>query len=187
VTLVLGGPDGGETPTDAGDPVSIRVRVPVIGGVPLKTVLTATQKAGLVQDTPWRSAVSELPPGLGLEAMDQLVPFQVSTRVLPGSWDVGPPKPPTATQWVVLVQDTPWRLFGELVGPGLGLGVSDQLVPFQTSARVRDSLNLLLWPPTATQWVALVQDTPSRVLPPLPGSGLGVIDQSVGAACASPT
>jgi hypothetical protein len=62
----------------------------------------------------------------------------------------------------VLVQDTPWRLFGELVGPGLGLGVSDQLVPFQTSARVRDSLNLLLWPPTATQWVALVQETPER-------------------------
>jgi hypothetical protein len=148
VTLVLGGPDGGETPTDAGDPVSIRVRVPVIGGVPLKTVLTATQKAGLVQDTPWRSAVSELPPGLGLEAMDQLVPFQVSTRVLKGSWDVGW-KPPTATQSVVLVQETP----DNPSLASLGLGMTDQLVPFQVSTRVLEGTwdADLRKPPTATQ------------------------------------
>jgi hypothetical protein len=72
------------------------------------------------------------PATLGLDMMDQLVPFQRSTNVVvvapSNEW-------PTAKQLVVLGHDTPFRTLS--AAPlGLGLVTMDQLVPFQRSANV---------------------------------------------------
>jgi hypothetical protein len=82
---------------------------------------------------------------------------------------------PTAVQAVAEVQDTPSRLLEML--PALGLGTTDQLVPFQDSISVWYGLPPVL--PVAVQVVAEVQDTPERVSPVLAGLGLGTTDQLV--------
>jgi hypothetical protein len=58
----------------------------------------------------------------------------------------------------------------------LGLWITDQVFPFQDSARVADPLLALKREPTAAQLAALTHDTPSSTLSP--GLGLGVIDQA---------
>src|SRR6516165_1412021 len=62
-----------------------------------------------------------------------------------------------------------------------GLGTTDQLLPFQDSARVRRRIMPVLvstYVPTAVQAVAEVQETPDRTLLSLvPASALGTTDQ----------
>jgi hypothetical protein len=57
------------------------------------------------------------------------------------------------------VQDTPDR---KLAIPGLGLGATDHAPPFHDSTRVCGSPDRLTTLPTATQSVALTQDTLER-------------------------
>jgi hypothetical protein len=72
------------------------------------------------------------PVALGLDMMDQLVPFQRSTNVLVV---VPSNERPTAKQVVGLGHDTPFRTLSA-APVGLGLVTMDQLVPFQRSANV---------------------------------------------------
>jgi hypothetical protein len=72
------------------------------------------------------------------------------------------------------MQDTPTRSPFPLT---LGLDTTDQAVPSQDSASEPDPA-----PPTAAQNVGLVQETSER----LPTLGLGLTDQSEGAASARP-
>jgi hypothetical protein len=59
-------------------------------------------------------------PSSALGMTDQLVPFQVSTRVFP----TAPTDSPTATHEVALMHETPWRR--ELAPGGVtGLGTMD--------------------------------------------------------------
>jgi hypothetical protein len=60
---------------------------------------------------------------------------------------------------------------------GAGIGIVDQLVPFQRSAR-GDAPEAVIIPPTAMQLALLVQDTPNRLLCEL-AVGFGAIDQLV--------
>jgi hypothetical protein len=94
-------------------------------------VPTAKQLVTVVQDTPERP-LKDAPGGLGLAAIDQLVPFQcsISGRApeLLKSW-------PTVKQLLALIHDTAEREFS-VVSEGLGLATMDQLVPFQCSIRV---------------------------------------------------
>jgi hypothetical protein len=127
---------------------------------------TATQKLVERQDTPTRRLYSS---GLGLGTTDQVVPSHITTTVVLldglGLGGVNMASSPTATQKLVETQDTPLRVLS--VGPGLGLGTTDQVVPSHISTR---SLKLVL--PTATQKLVETQDTPLRKLPPVPGLGL---------------
>jgi hypothetical protein len=60
----------------------------------------------------------------------------------------------------------------------LGLGTTDQLVPFQDSMRVLGTkLTPMLLVPTAVQAAAETQDTPERGSPSDPRLGLGTTDQ----------
>lgn len=61
--------------------------------------------------------------------------------------------------------------------PGLGLGVTVQLVPFHDSTRVRKPRPPVLYP-TASHWVVLVHETAWRPLPSGPGLGVGVTVQA---------
>ena len=71
--------------------------------------------------------------GLGLARIDQLVPFQCSTKVLVAELvDLKP----TAKQLVAVGHDTPLRLASVEPSVGLGLATIDQLVPSQPSTNV---------------------------------------------------
>ena len=87
---------------------------------------------------------------------------------------------PTAVQAVALVQEmlcsTSYFLPSRLV-----LVCTDQLLPFQDSARVRSSLLALTYLPTAMQAVDEVQETPRREVESVTPLGLGTlwIDQAL--------
>ena len=80
-------------------------------------------------DTPFR-ALGFSSDGLGLDTIDQVVPFHDSTRGC-GSSSV-PMNEPTAVQELAETHDTAARL---LVDPSAGLGTTDHLVPFHDSTR----------------------------------------------------
>jgi hypothetical protein len=131
--------------------------------LPVNEVPTATQYDELTQDTENRW-LSMAPLGLGDGLIDQVVPFHTSTSV----WSALPLYDcPTATQYDELAQDTAYRT---LLGLRSGVGVIDQLDPFQTSAS-----GPLVDSPTATHCDARPHDTALSEAPPL-GSGVGVID-----------
>ena len=112
----------------------------------------ATQKLGLVHDTPWSRLLCEVEV-FGLVTMDQAEPFQDSMRVwVTLLWAL-----PTATQKLGLVHETPKSSLSRL--PGLGLEAMDQTEPFQVSTSVWLILPLN-WEPTATQKLGLVHETP---------------------------
>jgi hypothetical protein len=76
-----------------------------------------------------------LPLGLGLETMDQALPFHDSTRV----WAMLPLEEyPTAVQFAALRQDAPKRAAKRfpLSVFGLGLATIDQALPFHDSTKV---------------------------------------------------
>ena len=121
---------------------------------------TATQRIRLAQETP-RSPNCSLMGPLGFGTTDQVAPSHFSIRLRGGSkFEV----PPTATQLVSLVHDTPERF--EILVPGLGLGVIDQLVPSHVSTSVwlsgLPNAEKFHATPTATQNVALVHETAFR-------------------------
>jgi hypothetical protein len=129
--------------------------------VPLPVWPTAVQAVADVHETP-----AKLERMFGVATIDQDVPFHCSTRV-DTLLDVL--APPTAVQFEAEVHETPERLYVVPVD-GLGLGTTDQVVPFHCS--IRD-------PPTAMQAEAEVHDTPSRP----PELGLGTTDQVVPFHC----
>jgi hypothetical protein len=135
----------------------------------------------LGHDTPHRTAYV-VAAGLGLETIDQLVPFHCSTNVL-----VAEPskESPTAKQLVVLGHDTP--LSKEAVAPvGLGLVRTDQLVPFHCSTSVVVAPKWAEDEPTAKQLVALGHDTPfSSDWIALVGFGVVTTDQLVPFHCSA--
>jgi len=89
---------------------------------------TAVHEVVVRQDTP----LSALPvvPGLGLASIDQVWPSKASTsvRVLELPLEL-----PTATQKLTPAHETPERT---LFDPGLGLGVTLHVVPFNDSTSV---------------------------------------------------
>ena len=98
-------------------------------------------------------------------------------RAVPDSMRVPPAFMPTAVQAAAVAHDTPSRM---LPGPGLGLGTTDHLVPFQDSMRVAGLPEPeLVEPPTAVQAAADRHCTLASVLCPDPGLGLGTWDQLV--------
>jgi hypothetical protein len=123
------------------------------------------------QDTPLSSLNgTEAVLGLGLGTADQVVPSQISMRVMIGcGTKASAPFEPTAMQNVVETHETPLRSLpgkGALLGFGFALGTMDQLVPFQTSisvssvARVLPLGNNTL--PTAVQEFVEMQETPEK-------------------------
>jgi hypothetical protein len=93
---------------------------------------TAKQLVVLAHETPFRTLMA-MPVGLGLVTMDQVLPFHCSTSVFPS--DEESAYLPTAKQLVVVRHDTPFSTLS--VAPtGLGLGTTDQRVPFQRSISV---------------------------------------------------
>jgi hypothetical protein len=106
----------------------------------------------------------------------QLVPFHTSTREAPvvavGSYA------PTATQDEADVQEMLSSSLNEVAA--LGVGEIVQAVPFQVSARVSCTLELVVTKPTASHELTEVHDTASRWLPSTPvGFGVGSIVQAV--------
>src|SRR5574340_421160 len=75
------------------------------------------------------------------------------------------------------VQDTP--LTSVWLIPGLGLGTTDQRLPFQDS--ISEVVGPLLWKasPAAVHVPGETQDTPLRKLPLVPGLGVGSTDHRV--------
>ena len=82
---------------------------------------------------------------------------------------------PTAVHRVGETHDTPRSR--SLPVPGLGLATTDHLLPFHDSTSVRDALEWSPYEPTATQVPVEAHDTPASSLCPVPGLGLGLIDQ----------
>jgi len=78
---------------------------------------------------------------------------------------------PTATHDLADEQDTPERPPYE---PGVGLGTTDQALPFQDSDRVA-----LPWSPTAIHDLEDTQETPFKALCFDTRVGLGAIDQAM--------
>src|SRR6266516_6826200 len=79
---------------------------------------------------------------------------------------------PTAMHAIAETHDTPESQLP--VALGLGLGTTDQLVPFQDSISVAGPLPVL---PTAVHALAEMHDTPSSSLN-VAGLGLGTTDQT---------
>ena len=130
-----------------------------------------TQLDALVQDTPPSSLASG--PLLGMVTTDHRFPFQDSARLRTITGCTF--QPPTASQFVALGQDTPLnQLLPRLAT--LGLGMTDQRLPFQDSAKVSIP-NAPSCEPTATQLAALRQ---LMLLSTLfePMLGLGITDQA---------
>src|SRR5579859_3578024 len=115
-----------------------------------------------------------------LAAIQDAAAVPVSARVL--LTPLMSEKRPTLMQKRADGQETPRRESKSDAEPALGLGTTDQTVPFHDSIRV-----LLAEPrplpvlPTATQSRAETQETPARALgvDSEPGLGLGTIDQAV--------
>jgi hypothetical protein len=139
---------------------------------------TAVHELIETHDTPKRKLW--LGVGLGLGTTDQVVPSHISTRVRSFP-KLGIPEEavPAATQKLVETHDTPLRTLANV--PGLGLGVTDQVLPSHISTRVPgDSPELLLTSrPTATQKCFETQDTPPSRKLSRSGLGLGTTDQVV--------
>jgi hypothetical protein len=89
---------------------------------------------------------------------------------------------PTATQLAVLTHDTPISWLTELLGSGLES--TDQVLPFHDSIRVSVALVELMDWPTATQCVALTQETAVSWLV-LPTFWVGVTDQVLPFQCSA--
>jgi hypothetical protein len=101
--------------------------------VPVLELPTAVHAVLDVHDTP-ESQLEVAPDGLGVVWSDQLVPFHCSASVASVKELVS--VVPTAVQRLPVLQDTS---FSEVGGMKLGLGGvvwSDQLLPFQCSAKV---------------------------------------------------
>ena len=94
---------------------------------------TAVQAAAEIHDTPARDLLAV--GWLGLGTTDQLAPFQDSIKVAERALLVV--VEPTAVQAAAETHDTPVRELPAV--PRLGLGTTDQLVPFQ------DSMKVLCW------------------------------------------
>lgn len=139
----------------------------------LEPTATQSMEVDSVHDTRPKSAVS---PKTGVERIDQLNPFQVSTRT-------DEPELPTATQSVELTHDTPVRVFVWLLV--LALGTVDHTCPFQ------DSVNAVAAPtlvPTAMQKFGPVQETPRSWPPPGVAAAAGTarpINAATGAVMAT--
>ena len=123
----------------------------------------------LTQETPVREPVT-LPvvgsTGLGLGTIDQVEPFQDSTRV--------PTPVPTAVHAVGLKHETAAsKLFW--VGDVSGLGTIDQVEPFHDSMSVWLKKLALKYSPTAMHFAGPVQATPARTSIP-EALGLETID-----------
>jgi hypothetical protein len=132
---------------------------------------TPTQSVALVHDTPVNS-LDCAPAGSGLDPSTKLVPFQRSISV----WLTDEvTENPTAKQLVALVHETPLSELNDAPAT-FALATIAQLVPFQRSTNVRVPPEVLKYP-TATQFVALVHDTPDSDLPA--GFGLDTIVQLV--------
>jgi hypothetical protein len=131
---------------------------------------TAMQAERAVHDTPFRPP----PPavGLGVGWILHVFPFQRSARV-PTWLNELSKRTPTATQ---SEDDVHATLFKKLPAAGeLRVDWMFHAVPFQRSASVRGSPELLNDPPTAVQADGDVQDTPPKKLPCLAaGAGIGM-------------
>ena len=84
---------------------------------------------------------------------------------------------PTTVHAVFEAHDTP--LSNVWLKPGLGLGTTDQRLPFQDS--ISEVVGPLLWKasPAAVHASGETQDTPLRKLPLFPGLGVGSTDHRV--------
>ena len=105
------------------------------------------------------------------DATDQVLPFQRSPTARPLSVETF--DSPTVKQLVALEHETP-RSSPPNAPPEVGLGISDQLVPFQRSMSVVNAPDFALKPPTAKQLAAFVQDTPCSAGDRVP-LGLGLV------------
>ena len=94
----------------------------------------AVQAVADEQDTPPK-LLDVAPAGLGMDWIDQRVPFQCSASVGPAGPAVLVLAPPTAVQALADVHDTPLKLL-KAAPAGLGVDWIDQRVPFQRSASV---------------------------------------------------
>jgi hypothetical protein len=134
---------------------------------------TAVQAVADVHDTPLRP-LSGTPLEFGVDWIDQAVPFHRSAKVCAFLNEIR--LEPTAVQAVGDVHDTALNLTGFPVG--LGVVSTDQLVPFQPSAKVTVPVVEIKLEPTAVQAVADVHETPLSVLDSaLVGLGVVSIDQ----------
>jgi len=117
---------------------------------------TAMQEVDVEHDTP-----SSIPEALGVVAMVQLVPSQVSTSGV--GWVDAGVLCPTAVHCAALVHDTEKR---SLYSAGLGLGMADQVsfVTFSSSTNVSRWSAVVFAEPTAMQTDELGQATSLRVL-----------------------
>src|SRR5205807_662401 len=126
-----------------------------------------------IHDTPKRRLEMDATRGLG--RMNHLVPSQDSIN----AWSPPPLKyEPTAMQSVAETQETPWRTLSPLP-VWSGGGTADHWVPFQASARAWSGKERSRVEPTAVHELAEMQDTPKRLLSPVPTLGLGTIDHAV--------
>src|SRR5215469_10572352 len=124
---------------------------------------TAVHAFAAVQETlvSW----ANVPVGLGVAWIDQLLPFHTSARVAKLGLVV---EPPTASHALADVQETPLSplLFAPL---GFWVGWMDQLLPFHTSASVCVVELGVAWP-TASHELADVHEM--LLSSPPPGSGM---------------
>jgi len=96
---------------------------------------TAIQAVGVAHDTPLR--LLEVTPGSEFALIDQVTPFQVSTRE---SVAEAVAYDPTATHQVLLAQDTAERpVSAPSASAGTGLRLTDQTRPFHDSTRGSES------------------------------------------------
>jgi hypothetical protein len=129
---------------------------------------TVQQSAALRQATPERLLVCEVVLGVG--TMDQALPFQCSIKVCCREvFPLGTVAVPTAQQSEASTQATPERLLA--CGLLLGVGTTDQALPFQCSATLPLPVRA---EPTAQQSELVTQVTPERMLC-CDALGLGVV------------
>ena len=114
---------------------------------------TAVHTVGPTHDT--ESSVVCVADVLGLDARDQLLPFQVSTSVSKSMLSVE--DEPTAVHAEGPVHDTPVRAFW--TGAALGLTTMDQLLPSHISTSVCGAELAVMLEPTAIHAVGLLHDT----------------------------
>ena len=143
---------------------------------PPKLWPTAAQKLTPAHETELNSLT--VPAGsYALVTTVHIVPFHISARV----W-VSPFWYPTAMQKTVLRHDTPVKVVLPEAAR-FGVVTTDQAVPFHCSTR-GPTTEETVWPPTATQNVALVHETPANDTPVDPaGMTAGTTDQAVPFHC----
>jgi hypothetical protein len=132
---------------------------------------TAAQAFGAVHTTP-PSLLTDDEDTLGLGTTVHDVPFHSSTRVRPVCCDGS--CSPTAKHAEAVEHDT---LLSELPTPdGLGLAMTDHVLPFHRSTSVRWIPDAEVNSPTAAQVEVSTHDTPASIAP-CPGVGLAIRDQ----------